>query len=291
MKLLRFFIFISLIVTNSYSQEYEFVGILRFNATSMISYRLVFVENNGKLTGYSITDMQGENETKNRIEGTYDKKTKQFKFEEKEIDYTKSKVDKGNFCYVHFSGKLTLKEKSTIKGKFEGLFKNKTKCINGNLHLSSSGKAYERLNALAKKIQNSKKIDAETKEKINLNKMMDSLKMNILRPDEVTSVFFGEDDVQMEIWDAGKEDGDRISVYVDNKPVLENYEVKNIKKVLKLHLNADNASVRIVALNTGSIAPNTAKVALFSKDKRIELSTILDKNNTTVINIEKRNQD
>lgn len=291
MKLLHAIFFSILFVTPLFSQEYEFVGILKFSTASMVSYRMVFTENNGRLKGYSITDMQGENETKNRIEGTYDKKTKMLVFEEKEIDYTKSKVDKGDFCYVHFKGKLALTGKSTLKGDFNGLFKNKTKCVNGSLHLTASGNAYERMNKFTKKIKKSKSVDAQTKEKVDLNKMLDSLKLNVLRTDEVTSVFFKGDDITMTLWDAGKEDGDRISVFVDDKPILVDYEIKNIKKNFKLHLNSNTAIVKIVALNTGTIAPNTAKIALSTVDKEIELSTVLDKNNTTIIRIEKRNQD
>jgi hypothetical protein len=290
MKILLSIIFQVVFFTTAFGQEYEFIGILKFDTTSMISYRLVFTENNGKISGYSITDLQGENETKNRIEGTYNKKTKEFSFVEKEIDYTKSKVSQRDFCYVHFQGKLTLTDKSTLKGKFKGLFKNNAECVNGSLHLAASGKAYERMNKINKKIQKSKKVDVETKEKANLNKMLDSLKMNTLKSEDITSVFFNCADVELELWDAGKEDGDRISVFVDDKIVLNNYEIKNAKKIIKMHMNGNEAIIKIVAQNTGEIAPNTAKIKLRCPDKELDLMTILDKDNTTTLKIVRKNQ-
>ena len=60
----------------AYSQsQYEFFGVLRLygNEKNIISYRLVFNENNGKISGYSITDLDGAHETKNEIFGTFDK--------------------------------------------------------------------------------------------------------------------------------------------------------------------------------------------------------------------------
>jgi hypothetical protein len=256
----------------------------------MISYRIVFVENNGKISGYSITDLHGENETKNRIEGTYNKKNNQFVFEEKEIDYTKSKISQIDFCYVHYTGKVTLNDKGTLKGNFNGIFKNGTKCVNGSLNLVASAKASARVSKVNKKIQKSKKVDQATKDRINLNGVLDSLKVNVLNKDEITSVFLNSATADLEIWDAGKEDGDKIAVYVNDKPVLANYTITHEKKVIKLQLGDKEATIKIEALNSGTIPGNTAKFKLIAPGKEVELMTQLDKDSFTTIKVYRRNQ-
>ena len=62
--ILRFFCF------KNYSQKrFEFFGGLKLNGNdkTLITYRLVFELSNNKINGYSITDLGGDNETKNSI--------------------------------------------------------------------------------------------------------------------------------------------------------------------------------------------------------------------------------
>ena len=45
--------------------NYEFFGAIKLNGNdkTLITYRLVFEENNGKIKGYSVTDLDGSHET------------------------------------------------------------------------------------------------------------------------------------------------------------------------------------------------------------------------------------
>ena len=82
----------------------------------------------------------------------YDKKTKVFEFKENEILYTKSKFSESAFCFVNFSGKVKLVQNtSKLEGNFKGLFKNKTKCIDGTLQLVGSNKIYNLATKVNKK--------------------------------------------------------------------------------------------------------------------------------------------
>lgn len=290
MRVLLIIIFQFIFCTCVFAQQYELMGVLKFNTTSMISYRLLFTEENGKVVGYSITDLQGENETKNRIEGNYDKKSKIFSFSEKEIEYTKSKVTQADFCYVHFSGKLVLSDKSTLKGKFKGLFKNNATCVNGSLHLVAAAKMSQKIAKTTKKLQKSKRVNTADKEKLDLNRVLDSLKTNLLRSNDITSVYLNSNEVELELWDAGQEDGDKVTVYVNDKILLNNYEIKREKKIIKLSLLTGESVIKIVALNTGTIAPNTAMISIRSNDKTIKLQSHLDKNNFTVVKVVRKNQ-
>jgi len=50
--------------------------------TIIMGYKIVFTETNGIIEGYSISDINGPNETKANIKGIYNKKSKAFNFTE-----------------------------------------------------------------------------------------------------------------------------------------------------------------------------------------------------------------
>lgn len=286
---LTLFVLLSL---TSYSQvNYEFYGALKLNGNdkTIITYRLVFTEQNGKISGYSVTDLDGVHETKNSISGTYDKSKKLFTFQEKEILYTKSKFDENSFCFVNFSGKVKLVENtSKLEGAFKGLFNNKTKCIDGTMTLIGSNKIYNLVNKVNKKIQKSKKIDAKTKRESNPIKLIDSLKINKLSKNQNLNVFWESNAVRLDIWDNGQEDGDIIHVYQNNKLILSEYTVTNKKKTITIQLQGKNDVFKIVALNEGKIKPNTAKLELHDKSRSFELLATLNKDEEASITIIKK---
>ncbi|CAM3458716.1 hypothetical protein FLLO111716_11820 [Flavobacterium longum] len=284
-------IFCFFLTQGLWAQEYEFLGLLKFNQTTMISYRLVFTEHNGKIEGFSVTDLQGENETKNRISGTYDRKSKVFKFDEMDIEYTKSVINTKDFCYLHFTGKIELTDKSRIKGKFRGLFQDGKECVNGSLELIGSAKAYERINKMEKRIkkfQNSKKATPELKQPVDLAPMVEKLKVNTLRKNEKTTVYLRADKVDLTIWDGGKEDGDKVSIVINGKPFLENYTVTNAKKTMSITLDRPVTMVKIEAIGEGAAAPNTSRLSFAVADQSIDLTTDLKEGDTTTVQIIKK---
>lgn len=291
-NIIFFLIFFGLFSLTSYSQvNYEFYGALKLNGNdkTLITYRLVFTEQNGKISGYSVTDLDGAHETKNVISGTYDKSKKQFSFQEREILYTKSKFDENSFCFVNFTGKVKLVENtSKLEGAFKGLFNNKTKCIDGTMTLIGSNKIYNLVNKVNKKIQKSKKIDTKTKEESNPIKLIDSLKINKLSKNQNLNVFWETNTLRLDIWDNGQEDGDIIHVYQNNNLLLSEYTVTNKKKSITIQLQGKNDIFKIVAVNEGKIKPNTVKLELHDKNRSFELLATLNKDEETSITIIKK---
>lgn len=288
-------IFLTLLffISNSFfgQANYEFFGILKLNgdSKSMISYRINFEEKNGKIKGYSITDLEGDHETKNVITGTYDAKSKIFNFKENEILYTKSTFSQNSFCFINYVGKIKLVNKnSKLEGDFKGIFKNNSTCINGTLSLIGSDKIYEKLNTMSKKIQNSKKIDQKTKNEVNPVQFMDDLKLNKLTKNQNMTVVWEDKKIKIEIFDAGKEDGDKINLYNGTKLILSNYEITNKKKIIEFEIEKDNLEFTIEAVSEGTIAPNTAKVILVDKNRSFELMTNLSKSEKTKITFIKK---
>jgi len=285
----KIFIYFFLISSNLYSQtNYEYFGALKLNGNdaSIITYRITFTEAKGAIKGYSITDIGGKHETKNVIEGFYNKKTKVLTFKELNVLYTKSPLSKDVFCFVNFSGKVKLiNDNSKLEGDFKGLYKNNLKCIDGTLLLIGSNKLYKFLNKINTKIQTSKKIDAKTKEKVNPIAVFDSLKVNTLTKNQNLNVFVGSNELELEVWDAKIEDGDRIDLYQNGKKILDNYTVLNKKRKITIKLDADTNIFKIVALNEGERTLNTAMILIIDKERTFELETNLKKGENTSITV------
>lgn len=261
----------------TFAQAYEFYGVIKLNGKmeSAIPYRLIFNEKDGKIKGYSITDMTGEHETKNFVDGYYDTEKKYLSFKEKNIIYTKSPISDESFCFISFEGKIKLNtKKPKIEGKFKGYFKNKTKCIDGTIELVSSLTVQSYLNKANKKIQKSKELDDDTKKKYNPIQIFDSLQTNQLTTSQNLNVFNKSDKVSFEIWDNSVEDGDIINLSHNGKMILENYTVSKVRKKVELALESAQNVFTIEAVNEGSQAPNTAMIIL-QGDKTVEFQSNL----------------
>jgi hypothetical protein len=285
-----FFLFLS-IISFSQTSDYEFYGGLKLNGSDdqIITYRLVFSESKGVIKGYSISDLGGEHETKNSISGTYNKKSTTLIFKEDDIIYTKSKMKKSSFCYVNFNGKVNINANNPkINDDFVGLYLNKSKCIVGKIQVVGIKRIQKLVNKVNNKIQKSKKVDEKTKLKVDPVKVLDTIKMNVLRNSQNLYVYTKDSKVSFEVRDLGVEDGDMINVYVNKKLVLENYIVKNKPKIIEIEIGEGVTSIEVEALNEGEAAPNTADLII--KDSKNELKTLtkLKNGQKTSIFIEKQ---
>ncbi len=269
----------------SYSQyDHEYFGAVKLNDSALISYKVMFSEKDGLVDGYSITDLGGNHETKSKISGTYNSDIKQIFFKEEGIEYTKSPVTQKDFCFIHFIGKsFKLNKTKLLKGNFEGKFSNDTKCIDGEIILTLKSKVDKRLGRITRKINKTKRITDSIKEMINPIKMMDSLNMNILRKNEILSVFVKSDTLELIIYDGGKEDGDKVSLYYDDKLILKSFEIKNNKKIIPLKITSKKHTFKIKALNNGSISPNTMSVKVKVDGKIIDLLSNLNEGDSSQI--------
>ena len=149
-------LFISLFALCSlFSQEnIDFLGVIKLNDTTLISYKLSLQENNGNVSGFSITDLGGLHETKSLVAGFYDYEKKVFEFREKDIIYTKSKIDEYDFCFVHFKGKIrNINRRQNLKGSFKGLYSDGTECLSGDIDMMRLEKIIKKAETVDRKIQ------------------------------------------------------------------------------------------------------------------------------------------
>ena len=107
--------------------------------------------------------------------------------------------------------------------------------------------------------------------------------MNILKKNQTLSVFSKSKKVSITIYDGGKEDGDKITIYANKKVVLNNYEANKEKRIISLNLIDDKTSIVIKAENEGKIAPNTVIVEIEDSKNNIKALSNLKQGETTQI--------
>jgi hypothetical protein len=110
---------------------------------------------------------------------------------------------------------------------------------------------------LDKKINRSIFVKKETKEKVNIVKLVDSLKTTFISKDETLNFFSKDKKITIVIYDAGQEDGDKINLTIDSKVVLRNYVVTKDKKKIEITLDKPTTVLELQALNIGNVSPNT----------------------------------
>lgn len=255
-------------------QEYEFVGVLRIGEDAFISYKVAFDEQEGLLTGYSVTDIGGAHETRSYVSGYFDDEKNTLDFFESGIVYTKSFVNQNDFCFVHFNGKLNkLNEQQQIEGLFKGLYSDGKECISGELKLANLGKILKKAEKVDRKVDRNILIGQDKKDKVNLVKELDSLSMNTIKKNETLSIFSKSEKITMTIYDAGQEDGDKIALYLNDKVWYPGLEAKIKKRILEIPLDGMKTVLKVQALNSGSIGGNTVKIDFFDEDNTIETIT------------------
>jgi hypothetical protein len=267
-------------------KKYEFSGVIKLNGDdkTLITYTLNFSLKNNVVEGFSITDIGGPHETKNTITGTYNDKTKAFKFSESQILYTKSMFERTEFCYVFFEKSLKIDDDlKKIEGNFTGKYKDGKTCINGTILLVNQKKIEKTIAKFNTKIQKSNKVEEKTKEQLNLHTIIDSLKVNYLLKGQNLSVFSSSKVVTVEIWDNKKEDGDAINLYQNNKLILKEYTVLNKKKTIEIELNGESTVLKIEATKEGDIKPNTTMIRIIDGANNYELMSNLKKWETASI--------
>jgi len=255
------------------AQEFEFFGVIKLNDTSFISYKVLFDRVNDSIQGYSLTDFAGKHETKSNIKGYYDEAENLLSFEEYDIVYTKSPVVQKDFCFVNFEGKVrNLDRVKAFSGDFKGLYADGTSCLDGMIIVNSGQEIKKRVEKIDKVVQRSRKFSDFIKKNIKVAKVLDTLTRNIIAKNENLNIFTRDQKIKLAIYDAGKEDGDVINLYVDDKPVLENYTVLHEIKYLEFDLMNAETKIRVEAVSEGTSSPNTVRLEV--EDSRNFVRTI-----------------
>lgn len=275
-------------ISNSQNiKEFEFIGSLKLEDNSVISYKLEFEDlGNGMIEGQSITDFAGDHRTTSAIKGRIDYENDRISYAEVKNLSTKSDYDEENFCYIHLTNAdFKLKNrKSSIKGSFQGKFPDGKNCVEGDLILVGSKFFYKRMDKLNRKISRIKKIDSVAKANLKTSTFKEKLANNLLENEDVIALYIDDSNgVYLELWDEELEDGDKVDVFINQKLVLEDFEIKNQKKIIKIPLSNSEVSVTVVANNIGQKGPNTVSLILRDNKNSHKIRTKLQKDEQAYI--------
>lgn len=294
LKNLLFAFFIFFPSTLLKAVEYEWTGAIILENNIMVLYQISFYEQNGKIQGYSITDAKGENETKAKIVGTYNKKTHELQFEEVELLYTKSSVSKSEFCMINATANVRKKAgKDILDGTFTSTYyQSGNDCFKGKLILTSNKTAYSLLakySGKIKKVTQSEKVKKDSSNVAILNeleKLPSINKVTEIKSGETKSIQWKSNSIVIEIWDDNFEDGDMIEISYNNNLILKNYVIKNARKKMQIVYNKNTKNtLRIKALSEGKTPPNSVKMVLIDNEKQYLLLSKLRTNEEAIIEL------
>ena len=278
----NYLLIISILYASSVvSQKTEqYSGIITLENGTPLMFEMEFIEDKGMVNGFSITGKGTPDETKSDVSGIFNKNTKTYKLKETQVLSTNSEANLNTFCYINMEitekGKLSLKR---YEGKFTGYFTNGDTCASGNIILMEKEKLEKKVEKIKKKIE--KKIEKQKKEEINV------LSTKILKDGDDMLINCYSDKITIYIWDANQEDGDKISLIVNGKYLLENYTTKRKRKKIKYRLIKGENIIEITAENLGSTPPNTSRIEIVDSRTKYPIITQLELNKTAIIKIVK----
>ena len=274
------YIILSILITFNYivlSQPHSvYIGTIISTNNNPISYKLDFTEDNGIISGYSITNIGTNDETKSKIIGTFISSEKTLHIKETEILTTNSQEPLENFCFIEMKlEKKGIFGSKRIEGEFNGYFLNKKKCARGRIIMIEEKK----LRKIKKKIALNKRERVKKEEKEEEEILMKSGEKFTFNSERKK--------ITLLIWDANKEDGDKIDLLLNSVTILSNYETKNKAKKIRIKLEDGKNIIEVKATNEGINPPNTSRIELIDGKTKYTVDVQLQLDNNITIEINK----
>lgn len=257
-----------------------FIGSITTKDGQNFSYKLQFSDSNGRINGYSITDVMGPNETKTLVTGTINSSQKQIKFKETKV--VRSKVGAGStLCFMNATLKASTRKGTTIlKGTFKGYTDKNVECSEGKLVLVSAK------DVMSKLMQSNMKKDSTAIRKVFASESIEPAKKETKAEPAIISIPPGTtrefvataNTAKISIWDASNIDGDMVTVLHNGKVILSSYTLSGDSKDLAISLTGNDV-IQVVANNEGSEPFNTArmKIVTGADTYLVDASTTVDK--------------
>jgi hypothetical protein len=274
-----FLIAFTLCYSCTFSQNtFSYLGTLLLSDNTPISFSMEVQEENGIVNGYSLTNINTPDETKSEISGLYFKKDKSFQLQETQILSTNSEAPLNTFCYINmtlfFKGRFGSKR---LEGAFIGNYLDSTECAKGKIILMEKKKLEKKIAKVKKQIK--KQIE---KEKLDTTRV---LQTQILKDGDDFTINWGSKKLKLLIWDANKEDGDKITLIINGNTVLNDVKTRNKRKKIKYKLQDGENIIEIKATNLGASPPNTSRIELVDSKTKYPIITQLELGKTAIIKV------
>jgi hypothetical protein len=211
------------------------------DSTLIMDLELNFKVYKDSLKGYSLMNKNTDQESKSSIEGYINRETNTYIIREINVIANKVNGDDISFCLLE----MTIKEEEDkLQGKFIGRLENGDQCASGKVTLLKKSIFKEVLNKLV-----------STKHEVKT-----------LSNTESFSFVTNSRNLELYIWDAGVQDNDSISIFLNNQKIMKNMEITSKKKFFKLRLQKGENKLILRAENEGKYKPNTSRILIGTKE-------------------------
>lgn len=238
-------------------------GAIIIENAEVMKYSIEYTLNgNNTISGFSLADQGGKEETRAVIAGHFNPKTKELFFTEQRIISTTSSTPVSEFCLMTVTGKLESKGKKIIfTGTFSATAKSsKVICGSGSIMLMDDRTIAQVKDRSTKAIAKVRADSVKTEKKPVDWKFSET---DLLSGG--TKYFsLSEDIVKIEVVDDRFQDGDRITLIMNSETLAKNIEITNSVKGWTHHLLPDQRELtyKLISESEGSVALTTVKVAL-----------------------------
>jgi len=259
---------------------FNYLGTIILNDYTPMSFQLNLMEKDGIVNGYSITNIGIKDETKSEVTGLYFKSDRSFQLQETQILQTNSEAPLNTFCYLNMN--LSFKgifKKNKLEGTFTGNFLDSTECARGKIIMMEEKKLKTKIKKAKKKIQKKYKEEFDSTNIVQQTRILKEGDDFLIEWDSKKATLF--------IWDANKEDGDKIELQINGEVILDNFETKNKRKKIQFKLKEGENIIEIKAINLGSAPPNTSRIELVDKGTKYPIITQLELGKSAIIKIVK----
>lgn len=278
-------------------------GYLGVQGGEVYTYKLVFQDSAGNISGHSYTYLHEGKEVKATIAGRINKLDKTLSFQEKEILYNNGFESGTTICLIN----ATLRYKRGDDGRevYAGPISSSditnVYCGQGTLsfpyaeQLSQlfTEKPAEATAVKPATVKNTKPIRI-VYDTARATKALPTATKPNKEPDQITAgtqkiIDWHSDTLVVEIWDGSQVDGDKLSVVYDGKMLVSNYAIsKERKRLSYAPLGGGLSELVFTAVHEGNQPPMTAHVCLWDGAKKHELIVYNGAGQRAVVTLRKK---
>ncbi len=238
-------------------------GTLTMQTGEQFPYKIVATDSNDILKGYAFTYAEPD-ETKVIIRGRVDKQRKKLTFKETEIISSHDVHTQAFMCLLHAS--LEFKQ-GKLTGPATSQEADNTACTPGIVtfgsneeisNLFSSHDKYDEVVTMGGPKPKEPEQPAADKVATEVVAKQEKITAGVEK-----NYNWHADSIVVEVWDGGTFDGDRVTISLDDKQVLNRYVIQKEKKRLVIPLkDKEMHTLSIIADDEGFQPPNTANLTL-----------------------------
>jgi hypothetical protein len=248
-------------------------------------YELHFKDSAGYLNGFAYTFKNPKQDVKAAFSGFIDRKNQTVSFRETELLYNHGFESIATICLISATLKFTKEENHLVfSGAIASSDITQVSCSSGSVTITGMDDVKQVL-SMPEENWNPPPVPVvakETPQKI-LKVVYDTAAKPVENNDSAMTMvkitqglakqyFWSTDSLVLELWDGGKEDGDRISLWINDVKLLDNYKINKEIRRLAIKLNERKSTIiKIKAESEGNEPPNTADIILRDGNKMYRL--------------------